>query len=108
MIWDRVLIKDLFDFDYTWEVYTPKIKQKYGYYVLPMLFGDRFIGRIEFEKQRKLEPLIVKNIWLEESFNITKKYELELDNALIKFAKYLGAESYINQNNQGKQVHYES
>ena len=73
-----------------------------------MIFGDRFIGRIEFEKQRKSEPLIVKNIWLEESFNTTKKYELELDNALIKFAKYLGAESYINQNNQGKQVHYES
>ncbi|UZQ86367.1 winged helix DNA-binding domain-containing protein [Thermoclostridium stercorarium] len=40
---DRKLIKMLFGFDYKWEAYTPKSQRKYGYYVLPMLYGDRFI-----------------------------------------------------------------
>jgi len=100
MIWDRALIKDLFDFDYTWEVYTPKIKHKYGYYVLPILYGSNFIGRIEFEKQRKDEVLIVKTIWLEDDFKVTKKYQLALDKAIKKFADYLGASSFLYQKNE--------
>jgi len=94
MIWDRKLLKDLFDFDYTWEVYTPKSKHKYGYYVLPMLYGSQFIGRIEFEIQRNSSPLTVKNIWFEENFQKSKKFEMQLDKALIRFSKYLGSKNY--------------
>lgn len=100
MIWDRALLKDLFNFEYTWEVYTPKIKHKYGYYVLPMLYGSNFIGRIEFEKQRKNEVLIVKNIWLEDDFKVTKKYDLALDKAIKKFSEYLGASSFTYQKDE--------
>ncbi|WP_268895031.1 MULTISPECIES: DNA glycosylase AlkZ-like family protein [Paenibacillus] len=39
LIWDRKLINELFGFDYTWEIYTPAIKRKFGYYVLPLLYG---------------------------------------------------------------------
>ena len=95
MIWDRKLLKDLFDFEYTWEVYTPKIKHKYGYYVLPMLYGCQFVGRIEFEIQRNSDPLIIKNIWFEENFKRSKKFEMEFEKALIKFSKYLGAKEVI-------------
>ncbi|MBU0598835.1 winged helix DNA-binding domain-containing protein, partial [Patescibacteria group bacterium] len=63
MIWDRSILKDLFDYEYTWEVYTPKSKQRFGYYVLPILYGTQFIGRIEFEQQRNSNPLRIKNIW---------------------------------------------
>ena len=52
LMWDRKLVKRIFDFDYTWEVYTPKEKRKYGYYVLPVFYKDRFIARFEPEPYR--------------------------------------------------------
>lgn len=94
LIWDRNILKNLFDFDYTWEVYTPKSKHKYGYYVLPILYGCEFVGRIEFEIQRNSDALKVKNIWYEEKFKMTKKYENELDKALLRFSNYLGAKGF--------------
>lgn len=100
LIWDRNILKDVFEFDYTWEVYTPKSKHKYGYYVLPILYGSQFIGRIEFEIHRNSDPLKVKNIWYEEDFKITQKYENELDKALLKFSLYLGANGYNQSINQ--------
>lgn len=45
--WDKSLVLALWDFQYAWEIYTPAVKRKYGYYVLPILYGDRFVGRIE-------------------------------------------------------------
>lgn len=47
LLWDRRLIRELFGFDYTWEIYTPQPKRKYGFYVLPLLYGDSFAGRVE-------------------------------------------------------------
>ncbi|MEG2701822.1 MAG: crosslink repair DNA glycosylase YcaQ family protein, partial [Clostridia bacterium] len=47
MLWDRKLIASLFDFQYKWEIYTPEAQRKYSYYVLPVLYGERFAGRIE-------------------------------------------------------------
>jgi uncharacterized protein YcaQ len=47
---DRKLIKDIFDFDYTWEAYVPASKRKFGYYGMPMLYKGKFVGQVEFEK----------------------------------------------------------
>lgn len=47
-MWDRKMTLHLFGFEYIWEIYTPEAKRRWGYYVLPVLFGDRFVGRIEF------------------------------------------------------------
>jgi len=47
-LWDRKMIGQLFGFDYTWEIYTPETKRKWGYYVLPVLYGDALVARIEF------------------------------------------------------------
>ena len=44
LLWDLKLIETLFDFRYTWEVYKPADKRDYGYYVLPVLYGDRFVA----------------------------------------------------------------
>ncbi|MBU1094179.1 MAG: winged helix DNA-binding domain-containing protein [Firmicutes bacterium] len=98
MIWDRSILKDLFDYEYTWEVYTPKSKQRFGYYVLPILYGTQFIGRIEFEQQRNSNPLRIKNIWYEDYFNQSKEFEIAFDKALMKFSKYLCAETFIKDN----------
>jgi uncharacterized protein YcaQ len=47
IMWDREALLPLYGFDYRWEVYTPAVKRRWGYYVLPILFGDRLVGRIE-------------------------------------------------------------
>ncbi len=96
LIWDRDLTKKLFNYDYRWEVYTPVKKRVYGYYVLPVLYGNTFIGRIEFEQQRNSDPLIVKNFWWEENIKPSKKIIEEINKALVKFAKYLGTVNIKN------------
>ena len=65
LIWDRDLIRWLFDFDYTWEVYKPAAQRKYGHYVLPVLYGDRFIARVEPIFDRKAGVLTLVNWWWE-------------------------------------------
>ena len=69
MLWDRLLVKKVFDFEYTWEVYVPAAKRKYGYYVLPVLYRNSLIGRFEPVKHEKGRPLAVKNWWWEGTFN---------------------------------------
>ena len=55
LVWDRDLLRNLYDFDYIWEVYVPAAKRRWGYYVLPILFGDRLVGRIEPRIERKAD-----------------------------------------------------
>jgi len=84
LIWDRKLIKALFDFDYKWEVYTPEKDRKFGYYVLPILYGDEFIGRIEPVMDRKNNRLIIKGLWLD-------KYPCKaFKKAMNEFMNFLG------------------
>jgi uncharacterized protein YcaQ len=88
MIWDRKLINELFHFDYTWEIYTPAMKRKFGYYVLPLLYGDRFIGRAEIIAERKAGKLVVKNIWYENDVKLTKQLRTALKDCFEKFALF--------------------
>jgi uncharacterized protein YcaQ len=85
MLWDRDLIELLFNFKYRWEVYTPVSKREYGYYVLPILYRNEFIGRIEFKTHRGGERLEIINIWIDEK----TKSDYPLDEAINKFEKYL-------------------
>ncbi len=88
MLWDRKLIAQLFDFEYKWEVYTPAVERKYGYYVLPVLYNDGFIGRIEMETDKKSHTLIVKGFWWEKNIKPLAKYRSSIMKSLNKFAKY--------------------
>ena len=90
MMWDRKLIEALWGYQYSWEIYTPQVKRKYGYYVLPMLCGDRFIGRIEPKADRKAGILTVSNIWLEPGVRQTKKLSGMIDSAVQRLAKFNG------------------
>ena len=47
LVWDRKLLGSLFEFDYVWDLFHPPEKRRFGWYVLPILFRDRFVGRIE-------------------------------------------------------------
>lgn len=90
LMWDRKLICTLFDFDYKWEIYTPQAQRKYGYYVLPILYGEHFVGRIEPVREGKTGTLSVKNIWFEPGIMQTKKLNMEIDRTLVHFAKFNG------------------
>ena len=88
MLWDRKLIEAIWGFHYSWEIYTPAAKREYGYYVLPMLFGDQLIGRIEPAVDRQAGRLIVKNVWLEPGVQSTKKLSGLIDGALGRLARF--------------------
>ncbi|MFH1879771.1 MAG: crosslink repair DNA glycosylase YcaQ family protein [Bacillota bacterium] len=90
MLWDRRLIRALFQFDYTWEIYTPPAKRQYGYYVLPVLYGDQFVGRIEAVSDAKAGVLRVKNVWYETGVRQTKKLDHAIDMRIKRFAKFNG------------------
>ena len=68
-VWDRDFTRRLYGFDYVWEVYVPERKRRWGYYVLPILFGDRLVGRIEPRIDRKAGAIRVLDLWWEESFD---------------------------------------
>ena len=65
LIYDRQRNREIFDFDYTWEVYVPAAKRKWGYYVLPLLLGDRLIGRVDLKRETKADTLQVLSLSLE-------------------------------------------
>lgn len=96
LMWDRKLINALFGFDYTWEIYTPASKRKFSYYVLPLLYGERFIGRAEIVVERKTKTLVVKNIWYEDSIKLTQAMQKALNHCLQRFAAFNGCETIAN------------
>ena len=88
LLWDKALILALWDFRYSWEIYTPAAKRKYGYYTLPILYGDRFVGRIEAVPDRREGILQVKGLWWEPGIRQTKVLNSALERALRSFAKF--------------------
>ncbi|MBO4415966.1 MAG: YcaQ family DNA glycosylase [Lachnospiraceae bacterium] len=88
LFWDKSLITSLWDFQYSWEIYTPAAKRKYGYYTLPVLYGDRFIGRIETAADRKNSILCVKGLWWEPGIRRTKKLDTALERTLRTFCEF--------------------
>jgi len=69
LCWDRDLLRRLFEFDYLWEVYVPAAKRRWGYYVLPILYGDRLVGRIEPRIERRSKSIEIIGLWWEPGFD---------------------------------------
>ena len=88
MLWDRRLIESVWDYRYSWEIYTPAVKRKFGYYVLPMLYGQNLAGRIEATADRNNQTLFVKNIWFEPGVRMTKKLEGLIASAVRRLARF--------------------
>ena len=88
MLWDRKLIEAVWDYRYSWEIYTPAEKRKYGYYVLPMVYGENLIGRIEAVVDRKSNTLVIKNIWYEPGIRQTKKLDGMIEAAIKRLARF--------------------
>src|SRR6185295_6310806 len=69
-VWDREFLGSLHGFSYVWEVYVPEPKRRWGYYVLPLLYGDRLVGRIEPRIDRRAKTLHVLGAWFEPGFDL--------------------------------------
>jgi uncharacterized protein YcaQ len=68
LLWDNALVASLFDFDYVWEGFFPPAKRRWARYVLPISFGDRFVGRIEPRIDRDRGRVEVLGVWWEDGF----------------------------------------
>jgi uncharacterized protein YcaQ len=68
LLWDTALLAALFEFDYVWEGFFPQAKRRWGYYVLPIVFGERFVGRIEPRIDRERGVVEILGIWWEDGF----------------------------------------
>jgi uncharacterized protein YcaQ len=66
LVHDRARAEALFGFFYRLEMYVPKAKRQYGYYVLPILHGDRIVGRIDVERDKAANDLRVSGVWWED------------------------------------------
>ena len=94
LVWDRRLLRSLWGFDYLWEVYVPEAKRRWGYYVLPILFGDRFVGRIEPRIDRKSKTLTILGLWFEDWFSPMDApgFLPALRAAVADYCRFVGAE----------------
>ncbi len=68
LVWDRALLGSLFDFHYVWELFLPPAKRRWGWYVLPIVFRERLVGRIEPRLDRADASVQVLDVWWEEGF----------------------------------------
>lgn len=86
LLWDRNLVRQIFDFDYVWEVYKPAKDRKWGWYVCPLLHRDRLIGRIDAHVDKG--TLKVRKLWLEAPFDIAL-----IQDAIDRHGEGLGVKS---------------
>jgi hypothetical protein len=97
LIWDRRMLRELFGFDYIWEVYLPAAKRRWGYYVLPILFGDRLVGRIEPRFERASPDLQILGIWFEKGFSPMEApgFLAAMRDALEAYRSFVGARRVV-------------
>ena len=88
LVWDRKLLASLFGFEYVWELFFPPEKRRWGWYVLPMVFRDRFVGRIEPRIERDDGCVRVIGLWWEDGF-VPKRAEGFVDAMREALAAYL-------------------
>ncbi len=93
LVIQRKRLKHLFDFDYFIECYVPPQKRVYGYFCLPILFGDKFLGRLDAKADRKSKMLIIKSLHLDPSLKRETFPEQAYKNTLEKFAFLNGCET---------------
>jgi len=89
LVWDRAFLLRVFGFDHVIEVYKPEPQRVFGYYVLPFLYGDRLVGRVDLKSDRAEGVLRVKAVHLEPKVRRSGALETALDKALDRLARVL-------------------
>ena len=83
--------KKVFDFEYLWEVYKPVHQRRWGYYTLPILYGDDLVARLDPKLDRKTNTLHILGFWLEDDAPKDEAFANALANGLKRFAELIGA-----------------
>lgn len=89
-MWNRDRIQRLFGFESKLEIYLPVKERVYGYYHLPILYGDELVARIEPKMNRSENKLLIRGYWTEPSFHETEEYRDKLVKNLEDFAAFHG------------------
>jgi uncharacterized protein YcaQ len=94
LLWDTALLAKLFDFDFVWEGFFKAEKRRWGYYVLPILFGDRLVGRIEPRIDRDGGRVEVLGLWWEDGFTPRRAtgFVDAMRDALAAYRRFAGAD----------------
>lgn len=93
LIRDRNRTERLFGYFYRIEVFVPEPKRQYGYYVFPLLEGDRLVGRIDMKADRKAGTLDVRRLWWEPKVRVSAGRQEKLEAELARLAKFTGVEA---------------
>ena len=101
LVIQRKRLSNIFDFDYLIEIYVPAAKRKFGYYCLPILWGDKIIGRLDPKADRKSQTFKVINLYLEKKVNF-EALAKPLAKSIHRFAKFSGCDKVIIENTSPK------
>jgi uncharacterized protein YcaQ len=93
LLWERNRVRELFGFDYSFEGYTPQLKRRFGCYIMPVLWGNKLIGRIDPKLDRDNNKLVVNGIWFEPGIAEGKELIQELAYTFSRFAAFLDAKN---------------
>ncbi|MEX0663877.1 MAG: crosslink repair DNA glycosylase YcaQ family protein [Acidimicrobiia bacterium] len=97
IMWERDRVERLFGFRYRIEIYVPKPKRVYGYYVLPFLLGDRYVARVDLKAERSTSQLLVQSAFAEEGADKAEVSE-RLIGELRAIADWLGLDDVVVKN----------
>ena len=93
LLWDRPFVRSLFEFEYVWELFFPPERRRWGWYVLPFVFRDRFVGRIEPKIDREGGRVEVIGLWWEDWFDPRRAdgFVEAMTEALRAYLRFAGA-----------------
>lgn len=89
LLWDRKAVREIFGFDYIWEVYKRPQDRRWGYYVLPVIWGDRFVARIDSRLENGTWTIV--GWWWEDEARVSVDVLSSLRSAAGRFVRYLRA-----------------
>ncbi|MGN6548513.1 MAG: winged helix-turn-helix domain-containing protein [Pararhizobium sp.] len=95
---DRARAERLFGFSYRIEVFVPEAKRQYGYYVFPILRGDRLVGRIDMKADRARDALVVRRLWPERGVRLSQTLLTTLDAELDRMRRFAGVGAIVHEN----------
>jgi hypothetical protein len=90
LLWDRPFARRVLAFEHLIEVYKPAPQRRYGYYVLPLLWRDRIVARVDLKSERAAGELVVKTVHVEDGVRRSRALEEALDRALERLRRVVG------------------
>jgi len=95
LLWDRTFARRLFGFDHLIEVYKPAPERQYGYYVLPLVWRDRIVGRADLKSERRDGALVVKEFHVEQGVRRSAALDDAFERALDRLREVIGLERVV-------------